>query len=231
MSLRSFDVYAKSADTVPEVRSLIRSKGFEHRPGSPDFIVTVGGDGTYLRAESRFPGVPKILVRDSLICFKCHNEPLSEMLDLIRADRALIVEAPKLQAGIGSEWIVGTNDVVVRNVDPRHALRFRLSVAGAPIDGTLIGDGIVVATPFGSTGYYRSVSGDTFTEGIGIAYNNLSHPHAADHVRSDVAIELTVVRGMAHVAVDNNERLRTAEPGTVVTVRKADAVARFVGHI
>lgn len=231
VDLRTFDIFAKSPEVVPGLRALMESKGFEYRPRAADFIVTVGGDGTYLVAENKLPGVPKILVRDSLICFKCHNEPIADTLDLIRSGRARIEEAAKLEAGIQDEWVVGTNDVVVRNIDPRHALRFTLTVAGEPIDATLIGDGIVVATPFGSTGYYHSVSRDSIAEGIGIAYNNLTKPLPPDRLRADVVIELTVERGEAHVAVDNNASMRQVGPGSVVTIRKASSVARFVGHV
>lgn len=40
----------------------------------------------------------------------------------------------------------------------------------------IIGDGVLVATPFGSTGYYRSITGGTFSEGLGVAFNNVHTP-------------------------------------------------------
>ncbi len=170
--METFWVYARNEEKVPEVRESAEAMGFRADRQDPDFIISLGGDGTFLICERECPGVPKLPVRDSLICFKCHDEPLEAALRMIRRGEARVIERIKLEAAFGERRMPAANDVVVRNKDPRHALRFRLTINGKPLEELLIGDGVVVATPFGATGYFNSVTGETFQEGIGLALNN-----------------------------------------------------------
>jgi NAD+ kinase len=229
--METFAVTAKNEEKAQEVKDTARPFGFDHVPDSPDFVVSVGGDGTFLISERRRPGVPKLLVRDSLVCYKCHDEPLEEMLQIIRDDRWRIVEMMKLR-GRAQDWSpLAVNEVVVRNVDPRHALRFRLSIDGERIGETLIGDGIIVATPFGSTGYYRSVTQETFSEGIGVAFNNLTERRDPLSLGEDAVVALEIVRGTAHLSADNHPDVAEVREGTRVGVgREPDEKARLVGH-
>ena len=37
----------------------------------PEMVICYGGDGTLLFGEREYPGIPKILVRNSKVCFLC----------------------------------------------------------------------------------------------------------------------------------------------------------------
>lgn len=228
--MERYAVFAKNPDKTERVHRIASSKGFIRDDESPDFIISLGGDGTFLIAERKMPGVPKLLVRDSLICFKCHDESLEEMLDMMNAGRTSIVDLPKLRARTGNKNRTAVNDIVVRNRDPRHALRFRLLVDGEPVDDVLIGDGIIVATPFGSTGYYRSVTRSRLQNGIGVAFNNLTKSREPLHLDDDGRIEMTIVRSQATLSSDNHPDVDMLEEGDTVVVSAADEVARMVGH-
>ena len=229
--METFAVSAKNEEKVQEVKETARPLGFVHEPESPDFVVSVGGDGTFLIAERKMPGIPKLLVRDSLICYKCHDEPLEEMFHIIREGRWRIVEMMKLR-GEAQDWsALAVNEIVVRNVDPRHALRFHLTIDGERVGETLIGDGIIVSTPFGSTGYYRSVARETFSEGIGVGFNNVTEPRAPLSPGEDAEIALEIVRGTAHLSADNHPNVAECGEGTRVRVGRArNEKARLVGH-
>ena len=228
--MEKYAVFAKNPEKTDKVHRIATSEGFAHDEENPDFIISLGGDGTFLIAERKMPGVPKLLVRDSLICFKCHDESLEEMLDMMNAGRTKIVELPKLQARTGDETRAAVNDIVVRNRDPRHALRFRLSVDGEPVDDVLIGDGIIVATPFGSTGYYRSVTRSRLEDGIGVAFNNLTTRREPLHLDADARIKMTIVRSQATLSSDNHPDVDILEEGDTIVVSAADEVARMLGH-
>jgi NAD+ kinase len=163
-----YSAFAKNPAKIAELRAVAAPMGFVYDDDKPDFMITIGGDGTFLLAERRFPGIPKLLIRDSFVCFKCHDEPVARMLEIIKSGTWRIEEIPKLKVSLDGTAPTATNDIVIRNADPRHALRFRLRVDDEPVDDVLIGDGVVVATPFGSTGYFHSVTGRTFATGIGI---------------------------------------------------------------
>ncbi|MEQ8540468.1 MAG: hypothetical protein RIB93_23815 [Coleofasciculus sp. D1-CHI-01] len=51
MELNTFSIYAKNSDKGQQVKSQVEKQGFEYSETFPDFMITVGGDGTYLEAE------------------------------------------------------------------------------------------------------------------------------------------------------------------------------------
>ena len=64
----------------------------------------------------------------------------------------------KLEAFVGRRNLLATNDIVIRNDYQLHSIRFKVKV-GKKNFGLLIGDGIVVSTPTGSTAYALSSGG------------------------------------------------------------------------
>jgi NAD+ kinase len=195
---------------------------------NPDIVVCHGGDGTVLRAEHAYPGVPKLLLRASRVCKLCTQLTNDEVLERVAAGRYSFRELMKIDAHARGRSLTAVNDVIVHNSDPRHGIRYRLYVDGKPIGGEVIGDGIVAATPLGSTGYYRSITDSFFAVGIGVAFNNSTEQ--SDHmVVADTSIvKLSVVRGPAVIYADNQpETIELAENDEVVITR-SDAVARLV---
>ncbi len=217
---------------IPYAEELVRSCGYTLVRESPDFIVTHGGDGTIIGSETAFPGVPKILLKESQICKRCtQGEQMysnEEVLRLVRAGKFVVEEEKKIEVCFGGGCLVALNDVVVHNADPRHGIRYRVAFDGELYQQEIIGDGVVVATPFGSTGYYRSITDSFFETGIGLAFNNSTEQ--ADHVvlRENRKIELTITRGPAHVYADNQEKFFTLQSGDHITIMQSNEVARFV---
>jgi NAD+ kinase len=134
----------------------------------------------------------------------------------------------KLEVKAKGNTIIGMNDITVHNADPRHAIRYELFINDKNIGHKIIGDGVVVATPFGSTGYYRSITDSYFELGIGIAFNNSTEQ--SDHVvvKEDSVVRIVVARGPAIVYVDNREERISLEEGDEVLIRKSDKVAKIL---
>lgn len=230
MELKTFFVYAKNPEKGERVKAQVEKQGFAYSQDDPDFVLTVGGDGTFLEAERDIPGIPKLLVRDSLICFKCHDEPLDEMIEIVQSGKSRIEEIIKLEVIRDGEKLLAVNDIILRNENPTRAIRFKVSLDGEIIDENAIGDGVVIATPFGATGYYKSVTRSTFEEGIGIAFNNPTQEKdpLVMAEKSELTIEIT--RGPGQLAVDNNPKIVRVEEGDRLLVRKASTVGRLVSH-
>lgn len=230
MQLDKFFIYAKNAEKGERVRHLVEERGFKYSSESPDFVITVGGDGTYLEAEHQMPGIPKLLVRDSLHCFKCLNEPLDKILEIVLSGEMGIQEIIKLEAIHPCGKLLAVNEIIVRNENPTRALRFKAIVDGEEIESNIIGDGIVVATPFGSTGYYQSVTRSTFSRGIGVAFNNSTEEKKPLAIgdRSELQVEITRENGQ--LAADNNPAIVRVGEGDKIVIRKAAEVARLVTY-
>lgn len=210
-----------------EIEPLLEQSGYTVAP-HPEFVVSYGGDGTLLQAEYLFPGIPKIVLRASRVCKQCSHLSNDEVLSRVREGSFSIQEIAKLTISCGEQSMEAINDIVVHNADPRHAIRYRITIDGVPLGGEIIGDGIVVATPFGSTGYYRSITDSSFQVGIGLAFNNSTEQ--SDHVvlREEAIIALSLLRGPATVYADNQERFLEINAGETAHVRTSANVARLV---
>lgn len=222
-----FAIFSLDKPLVRAYRKIIR-KNFIYDEAKPDIIISLGGDGTFLMAERSYPGVPKLLIRNSNICNKCDWDSLSPILGKLKRKEFRIEENAKLQAEINGEKKLAINDFVIRNKTPIHAIRFLLSVDGKRVDGELIGDGIVVATPFGSTAYYFSITKKKFEKGIGIAFNNLSSE--LDHKLLDEhsTVEIEITRGDATFSSDNDSSVAILKTGDKIRIKKSGEVARVV---
>jgi NAD+ kinase len=120
---------------------------------------------------------------------------------------------------------VGLNDVIVHNARPTSSLRCRVFVDDQEFGHEMVGDGVVVATPFGSTAYYRSITRGIFQLGIGLAFNNSIEQ--VDHLvlAEEAQIRVRITRGPAVVVADNHPELIALEEEDEVIVRKDDEAA------
>ena len=229
--LRNVAIVARNPAMVIELKKQLSD--FDYDEARPDFVVSYGGDGTYLMAERLYPGIPKLLVRDSKICVKCSEGDIYHLISKILQDKYAIEENIKLESVINKRKWFCTNDFVVRNKFPTHALRFYVRVDGKEENGLIIGDGIVVATPFGSTAYYHSISRKSFDKGIGIAFNNSTKPLGHLVLKEDSNIEFELVRGNAVFASDNDPEVIDLIEGQVIRIKKAKETTKVInikGH-
>lgn len=122
----------------------------------PDAVVVLGGDGTMLSAVHRFPGVPLLgLNLGSLGYLAGVEAPHFEnaLLALASGDYE-VSRRTTLRVGDA----VALNDVVVSRGVSGHAAQLELSVDGR-LATHLSADGLVVATPTGSTAYSLAAGG------------------------------------------------------------------------
>ena len=198
----------------------------------PQIVFSFGGDGTILYAERLYPGVPKVFVKHSRFCEKCEvASGYKKMFDALRNGKYKIVEEIKLEGtvnGSRKKMLVGLNEVNVCNKTPLRAVRLQLAVNSKVIQKEVVGDGIVVATPFGSTAYFYSITRKSFSRGIGIAFNNSRKPVKPLFVPENSVVKIKVLRGDAVMCADNDRKMFRLKAGDAVTVRKSRLKARLV---
>jgi len=211
----------------PELKEEVEKFGFQYSERKPDILISIGGDGTYLRAERKWPGIPKLIVRNSSICIKCETDDLEKALKKLKIGSYKIKENIKLETNIKRRKIKCVNEFCVRNRYATTALRFYVWISGDRTE-EIIGDGVIFATPFGSTAYYKSVGGKEFKEGIGIGFNNPTVRMKDLVINEDSKIKFKVNRGDAVFNADNNPRIVSLENGEVIQIKKSKEVARIV---
>lgn len=211
-----------------EIEGLLKRADFEIVENKPDVVVSYGGDGTLMRSEFEFPGVPKLVLKGSHICKLCAALPNEEIIKRLRKGEYRVEEMMKLEAETKGKKMTGLNDIIIHNGDPRHAVRYEIHINRRKIGGEIIGDGVVIATPLGSTGYYRSITDSFFEVGIGVAFNNSTEQ--SDHMvlGGDSEIKIKIARGPAIVYADNQSEAVELETGDEVTVKKSRETAKII---
>lgn len=212
-----------------KILKLVSDHGFEVVDKNPDFVVSFGGDGTVMRSEAKYPGIPKIILKNSRVCKLCSPLENDEVLNRIKLEKYEIENYWKLESSsVHGKKLLAVNDITIHNTDPRHAIRYKLSVNNKTIHHEIIGDGIVISTPFGSTGYYRSITDSFFEIGIGLAFNNSTEPFDHMVLKENSKIELEITRGPAVVFADNQDDKITLKVGDTIFITKSVEVAKIV---
>ncbi len=123
---------------------------------------------------------------------------------------------------------MGLNEIIIHNSDPRRAIRYEVFVNDKKIDSEIIGDGVIISTPYGSTGYYRSITDGIFEVGIGLAFNNSTEQ--SDHMvlKEDSEIMIKIVRGPAMAYADNNETEISLNDGDEIEIKKSRDIAKII---
>jgi NAD+ kinase len=151
------DLAHHGADTAPE----------ERLAGAADLMIALGGDGTMLRAARWVApaGVPLVGINLGRLGFLADMSPdeMCQRIGEVLAGRYVEESRSMLEAHIldasGTRAVgAALNDVVLQKWDTGRMLDFETSIDGQYVN-THRGDGLVVATPTGSTAYALSSGG------------------------------------------------------------------------
>ena len=202
--------------------------------------IVVGGDGTMLAIARQLApfGVPLIGINQGRLGFLTDialsdmETALAAMLagDYVEETRTMLDTSLTRAAG-GSEHAEALNDVVVN----RGALGGMIDCAVA-IDGRFVyamrADGLIVATPTGSTAYALSAQGPIVDPVVPAILLVPVAPHALSNrpivVRDSVAIEIVLLGGKdASLHCDGQANFPLSE-GDRVVVRRAAHHVRFL---
>jgi NAD+ kinase len=167
--------------------------------GDPDLVVVLGGDGTMLRALQRWlgTGVPSLGVNFGRVGFltSVSAGDLESGLEAAFAGGYHVLDLPTLVGDAGAGPLQAVNDIVLTS-----AISGRMAFIEWSVDGQSLGelgcDGVIAATPTGSTGYNLSAGGPVLVPGTGGYVVTFVSPHSL-HARS-------MVLGRPHTVVFRN---------------------------
>lgn len=198
---------------------------------TPELVICHGGDGTLLWAERDFPGIPKLAIRDRARNPKCPLHSEEELLEQFFGGSLPAHSLHRLRARLSgtSDELAGLNDIVIARKVQLGAIRLRIRQDGRMLCPQAISDGLVLCTPFGSTGYFQSITRGHFQCGLGLAYNNPTGGDSFSILDETSEIEVEVLRGPATVMADNNPRLLELGDGDTLTIRFDNDLTRIFG--
>jgi NAD+ kinase len=209
-----------------------RANGFDVVDGiagnHASLIITVGGDGTLLRAAriAVEGDVPLLGINTGRLGFLTElDEDDPRLADLpALVERGLFIdERTALQAEYATRRFFALNDVVVRKGEVSRIVPFGLRFEEGAIT-RIAADGICVATPTGSTAYFLSAGGsliDPSVEAFGVVpllpHTLFSRPLIVP-ITSRIEITSDLESAQAHLECDGDAMTEVA-PSSSVTIR------------
>lgn len=206
------------------------------RAAESSLFITIGGDGTLLRAarvatECDCPLLGINTGRLGFLTELDNGDPrIAELPALV--ERGLVIEDRiALQAEYGGRTFFALNDVVVRKGDVSRIVPFGLSLDGEHI-ADIPADGICISTPTGSTAYFLSAGGSIISprvDGFGIVpllpHTLFSRPLV---VPGNSNIDISCDSEIAHAHLEcDGDVLAEIGPNTIVAVRRHPKRVRF----
>ena len=193
--------------TEPQLSELWPSPVSEITADDTDVIVTLGGDGTLLRGARVAGNTPVVGINFGRLGFLTTAGPgeVTECLERLASKDYTIEERALLNSMISSgeersETYASLNDVVVHQGGVSRVIVLKVSLNGEPV-GQYSSDGIVVATPTGSTAYSLSAGGPILAPDVDAVVITPISPHT-------LSVRPLVVSGDAEVAIELAEPTR-----------------------
>ena len=197
-----------------------------------DFVISMGGDGTFLKAASRVreKQIPILGVNMGRLGFLADvcPEDIERCVDALHKDDFSIESRALIEVSTDGEPLEGfncaLNDVAILKRDTASMISIRASINGQYLN-TYQADGLVISTPTGSTAYSLSNGGPIIVPGTKVFSMTAVAPHSLN-VRPIVLADSSVieldVESRSHsflVAIDG--RSEKCKEGTKLTLRRA----------
>lgn len=212
--------------------------------GDVDLLVAIGGDGTMLRAVRTLAGrcVPVIGVNLGVLGYLAavEQDDVIDALDLWRTgtqgkdfhyDDRMLLEVAMWSNGARLANLLALNEVVIEKREAGHTVRLGVDIDKAPFT-TYAADGLILATPTGSTAYSMSARGPILSPLLRAILMTPVSPHMLfDRSMVLDARELVRIEVLGHRQVNvatDGDLVHTLHSGDVIEVSAAEEVARFV---
>jgi NAD+ kinase len=205
-----------------------------------DLVVSLGGDGTMLRAMRLADGQPAPVLGVNLgkLGFLAEVDVPELPTALSAIDRNDFTVEPRLaiDATIGQDVVTAFNDVAVVRVPGEGSAVVAVRVGGQPFV-SYAADAVIAATPAGSTAYSFSAGGPIISPSVEALLITPASPHSAYNrgvvlsINDLVTLELLPSSGRLAIEVDGQVSCH-AEAGQAIELRARPGGARVVrlGH-
>ena len=210
-----------------EVTSVFDGNDFD-----ADFVISMGGDGTFLRAASMVGSkeTPILGINTGRLGFLAdvNAHEIEHIINALYEDdftletRAVILVETDGQ--LLQSYPFALNDVAILKRDSASMISIRANINGQYLN-TYQADGLVISTPTGSTAYSLSVGGPIIVPGTKVFSMTAVAPHSLN-VRpivlpDDSVIELGVESRSHNFLVAIDGRSEKCNEGTKITLRRA----------
>jgi NAD+ kinase len=229
-----YDFISQSQTCLPEVAGII-DHVTDHQV---DMAISLGGDGTFLKAARCIgnTGIPIIGINTGRLGFLADvsADEMETFFAQLHEGRYMVRERGLLELIIGDDNehpAYALNEIAVSKHDSSSMIAVRTTVGGEHL-ATYMGDGLLIATPTGSTAYSLSAGGPIIYPQADVFLLTAVAPHSLNVrpivIADDKTLHLTIEsrNGSFLVAVDG---ISSSYPEhTTLTLCKAPYTTRVV---
>lgn len=207
-----------------------------------DFVLVFGGDGTMLSAARRLQGAaaPAVGINLGRMGFLTEIGPdaFEEKIERVLAGEGTVSERMMLECcvrkpdGECKGPFTALNDVVIARGSLSQAIDFEIWINGERVS-QYQGDGLIVSTPTGSTGYNLSAGGPVVSPGVGALVLTPICPHSVTNrpvvIGPDDVVEIRMPREAREAILTADGQVH--EPlgdDAVVEIQRSERVFRML---
>lgn len=200
-----------------------------------ELIISVGGDGTVLRniAKMKDP-LPILGINMGTLGFLVDVEP-EDALETI--EEVLYgfsyIERMRIDVFLNGKMLeTATNEIAIMSAKPAKIIQFEVYVEDCILD-SMRADGVIFATPTGSTAYAMSAGGPIISPRVNaivivpVAPFKLSSRPWVIPSDSEITVKLSAPKKEAVIAIDGQKSYRI-RPNDIVKLKRSKFPARFV---
>ena len=203
--------------------------------GAADAVVVLGGDGTFLRAVHEFPGVPLLGLNLGGLGYLASVEErdFEKAMSVLASGKYQVSERCMIEA---NGRFAALNDIVIAREMSGHSTRLDLTADGRLVTHYMA-DGLIFATPTGSTAYSLAAGGPVLMPDSGNFVVTPMNPHALGVrpvvVRDSVKFVVTARSRTAGNAMKigvyaDGENIIMLDEGESVEIAKSAKTAKLI---
>ena len=212
---------------------------FDDKDFNADMVLSIGGDGTFLKAASRVGNrnIPILGINTGRLGFLADVSPedMEETFDDIYNHNYKVEDRSVLQVCCDGQELkgypYGLNEIAILKRDSSSMIAIHAAINGAPLT-TYQADGLVIATPTGSTAYSLSIGGPIIVPHSNTIAITPVAPHSLNVrpivINDDWEITLDVESRSHNFLIAIDGRSETCSEGTRLTIRKASYQIKVV---
>lgn len=217
------------AATARQVARDLEQLGYRVDLGKADFVVTLGGDGTILRAARLLAGkgTPILSVHLGGVGFLSELEltGLKDALEQVRKGQYRFDERAMLEARAGGKKLIALNDVVIGKSGISRVIKFDLENIGS-----YVADGLIISSASGSTAYNLAAGGPLLEPSSRSLIVSAICPHSLTN-RSlvlDGPVTFKLTRGDEAILTADGQQVVPVKKGEVIRVGRSEFKTKFI---
>lgn len=226
---------------LDQIDNQFNVEGFTKLDRSFDYLISIGGDGTILRAITYVKNldIPIIGINTGRLGFLAtiQTEDIELAIDQILekkykiSERSLLTIETSPENETLTELNFALNEIAVSRKNTTSMITVDTKLNNEYLT-SYWSDGLIISTPTGSTGYSLSCGGPVITPGTNsfvltpIAPHNLSARPLV--IEDSTTIELKVNGREDYFLVSLDSRIATLHNDTIITIKKADFKIKMI---